>query len=99
MASHEGLDPTQELAADKDGRDGLLAIRAEVIEHGLDVVAGGVFIELDDGGSYAEAEEEALGHGAHAAATHAEHHHCIASGQLPHCLVQALQVQHLMSWS
>lgn len=99
VESHEGLDSTQELASDEDGRDGLLAIRAEVIEHSLDVVAGGMFIELDDGGSHAKAEEEALGHGAHAAATHAEHNHCIAGGQLPHCLVWALQVHHLMSCS
>lgn len=99
VESHEGLDATQELAADEDGRNGLLAIRQEVIEHGLDVVAGGVLIELDDGGSHAEAEEEALGHGAHAAATHAEHHHCIAGSQLLHCLVWALHVQHLMSCS
>ena len=38
----------QELAAKRDGRDGLLAIKAEVVEDNMDVMVNGVVVELGD---------------------------------------------------
>ena len=38
----------QELAAKKDGRDGLLAIEAEVVEDNMDVMVNAVVVELGD---------------------------------------------------
>ena len=37
VACHEGFDAAQELAADEDRRDRLLAISIELVEHGLNV--------------------------------------------------------------
>jgi hypothetical protein len=37
VACHEGFDAAQELAADEDRGDRLLAISAELVEHGLNV--------------------------------------------------------------
>jgi hypothetical protein len=92
VACHEGFDAAQELAADEDSGDGLLAVGVELVEDGLYVRSGGVLVELDDDGADAEAEEEALGHSAHATPAHAEHHNRVASRQLPHRLVWAVQL-------
>ena len=92
VACHEGFDAAQELAADEDRRDRLLAVGAELVEHGLNVRAGGVLVELDDDGADAEAEEEPLGYSAHATPAHAEHHDRVASRQLSHRLVRAVQL-------
>jgi hypothetical protein len=80
-ACHEGFEAAQELAADKDSRDELLAFGAELVEDGLYVRAGGVLVELNDD----RAEEESLGHSAHATPAHAEHHNRVASPPASPC--------------
>ena len=81
----EGLDPTKELAADEDGGDGLNGA-GHLAQDTMDGLAGGVLVDLDDGGANAEAEEEALGHRGHAAVAGTEDHHGLAGCQLLHHL-------------
>jgi len=65
----------------KDSRDELLAFGAELVEDGLYVQAAGVLVELNDD----RAEEESLGHSAHATPAHAEHHNRVASPPTSPC--------------
>ena len=72
VASHESFNATKELATNEHGRNRLSAVGRELEEDSLDVRAGDMVVELDDGGANAETKEEAFSHGAHATTTHAE---------------------------
>lgn len=91
MAGHESFNSTQELSADKHRRNRLLlAVAGDLVEEGVDFGAGGVAVELDNGGADTEAEEELLDDVAHAAAGDGEDHHRIAGGQKADPLVNGL---------
>lgn len=89
MGGHEGLDPTEEFSAHKDGGEWVAGFAGKPVEDRVDGGAGGVLVELDDGGANAEAEEEALGDGGHAAVGGAEHHYGVAGCKVAHHLVRA----------
>lgn len=86
VAGHEGLHPTEKLAADEDGGDGLVG-PGKLVEDGSDVGAICLLVELHHGRANAQTEEEVLDHGGHAAVAHAEHHHSVARHQVVHRLV------------
>lgn len=85
VGGHEGLDAAEELAADEDGGDGgrsMVVGGGEGEEEGVDVGAGVVLVDLDDGGADAEAEKKAFDDGAHTAGGHAEHNDGVARCKL-----------------
>ena len=86
VAGHEGLHPTEKLAADEDGGDRLVG-PGELVENGPDAGAIGLLVKLHHGWADAEAEEEALGDGGHAAVAHAEHHNGVARHYVVHHLI------------
>ncbi|CAH9076436.1 unnamed protein product [Cuscuta epithymum] len=95
VASHDRLDPAQELPADEHRRDGLLLAGAgELEEEGVDFAPVGVAVELHDGGADPEAEEELLDDVAHAAAAEREDDHRVAGREEPDSLVGRLQHPH-----
>ncbi|GER28086.1 glycosyl hydrolase family protein with chitinaseinsertion domain [Striga asiatica] len=83
VASHDRLDSSHILPADKNRRNHLLppAAAGEAEEEGVDLCSGGVAVKLDDGRTHAKAKEQLLDHMAHAAATNGEHHHGVPADE------------------
>lgn len=98
MASHECLDTTQELAAHEHGWKRLLALHGELVQDRFDIVAAGTnpagveLVQLDDGWPHTKAEEQPLGHRAHAAAAHAEQDHCVPAREPPDHFVRRIEL-------
>lgn len=94
VGGKEGLNPTKEPSTNKDGREWLAGAASKLLEKGIDGSAGGVLVELDNGGADTEAEEETLGNRGHAAVGRAEYDDSVGGSNV----VNHLMRTHAHEW-